>query len=79
MKRVVYGCNINKKININTEMQQSYLTTMSVMFRALPDARDGCSFSGDPVAMYDMGIRPDQLHRKSARPLARFSEISSAR
>jgi len=60
-----------KKININTEMQQSYLDyAMSVIVsRALPDARDGLK----PVqrrilyAMYDMGIRPDQPHRKSAR------------
>ena len=58
-----------KKININTEMQQSYLDyAMSVIVaRALPDARDGLK----PVqrrilyAMYDMGIRPDQPHRKS--------------
>ena len=60
-----------KKININTEMQQSYLDyAMSVIVsRALPDARDGLK----PVqrrilyAMYDMGVRPDQPHRKSAR------------
>ena len=60
-----------KKININTEMQQSYLDyAMSVIVsRALPDARDGLK----PVqrrilyAMYDMGIRPDTPHKKSAR------------
>ncbi|MBP7032216.1 MAG: DNA gyrase subunit A [Chloroflexi bacterium] len=60
-----------KKININTEMQQSYLDyAMSVIVsRALPDARDGLK----PVqrrilyAMYDMGVRPDQPHKKSAR------------
>ncbi|MFZ3070451.1 MAG: DNA topoisomerase (ATP-hydrolyzing) [Anaerolineaceae bacterium] len=60
-----------KKININTEMQQSYLDyAMSVIVsRALPDARDGLK----PVqrrilyAMYDMGLRPDSPHKKSAR------------
>lgn len=60
-----------KKININTEMQQSYLEyAMSVIVsRALPDARDGLK----PVqrrilyAMYDMGMRPDTAHKKSAR------------
>ncbi|MGV8050324.1 MAG: DNA topoisomerase (ATP-hydrolyzing) subunit A [Anaerolineaceae bacterium] len=60
-----------KKININTEMQQSYLDyAMSVIVsRALPDARDGLK----PVqrrilyAMYDMGLRPDTPHKKSAR------------
>ena len=53
-----------KKVNINQEMQQSYLDyAMSVIVsRALPDARDGLK----PVqrrilyAMYDMGLRPDQ-------------------
>src|SRR5690606_28437761 len=60
-----------KKININTEMQQSYLDyAMSVIVsRALPDARDGLK----PVqrrilyAMYDMGIRDNTPHKKSAR------------
>ncbi|HSN94818.1 MAG TPA: DNA gyrase subunit A, partial [Anaerolineaceae bacterium] len=60
-----------KKVNINTEMQQSYLDyAMSVIVsRALPDARDGLK----PVqrrilyAMYDMGVRPDLAHKKSAR------------
>lgn len=60
-----------KKININHEMQQSYLDyAMSVIVsRALPDARDGLK----PVqrrilyAMYDMGIRADTPHKKSAR------------
>ncbi len=60
-----------KQININTEMQQSYLDyAMSVIVsRALPDARDGLK----PVqrrilyAMYDMGLRPDTPHKKSAR------------
>ena len=59
------------KININAEMQQSYLDyAMSVIVsRALPDARDGLK----PVqrrilyAMYDMGIRDDTPHKKSAR------------
>ena len=61
----------DKKININTEMQQSYLDyAMSVIVaRALPDARDGLK----PVqrrilyAMYDMGVRADTPHKKSAR------------
>jgi len=60
-----------KKVNINQEMQQSYLDyAMSVIVsRALPDARDGLK----PVqrrilyAMYDMGLRPDQPYKKSAR------------
>lgn len=60
-----------RSININDEMQQSYLDyAMSVIVsRALPDARDGLK----PVqrrilyAMYDMGLRPDSPHKKSAR------------
>ena len=60
-----------RPININDEMQQSYLDyAMSVIVsRALPDARDGLK----PVqrrilyAMYDMGLRPDTPHKKSAR------------
>ncbi|HQJ32619.1 MAG TPA: DNA gyrase subunit A [Anaerolineaceae bacterium] len=62
---------VSHKININSEMQQSYLDyAMSVIVsRALPDARDGLK----PVqrrilyAMYDMGIRDDTPHKKSAR------------
>ena len=58
-------------IDINQEMRSSYLDyAMSVIVaRALPDARDGLK----PVhrrilyAMYDMGLRPNQPHRKSAR------------
>ena len=58
-------------IDINQEMRNSYLDyAMSVIVaRALPDARDGLK----PVhrrilyAMYDMGLRPNQPHRKSAR------------
>jgi len=58
-------------IDINKEMRESYLDyAMSVIVaRALPDARDGLK----PVhrrilfAMYDMGIRPNTPHRKSAR------------
>ena len=54
---------IVRKIDIDTEMQQSYLDyAMSVIVAcALPDARDGMK----PVqrrilyAMYDMGIRAD--------------------
>jgi len=60
-----------RPININDEMQQSYLDyAMSVIVsRALPDARDGLK----PVqrrilyAMYDMGLRPGTPHKKSAR------------
>ena len=60
-----------RKIDIDTEMQQSYLDyAMSVIVaRALPDARDGLK----PVqrrilyAMYDMGIRADSSYKKSAR------------
>lgn len=60
-----------KKIDIDHEMQQSYLDyAMSVIVaRALPDARDGLK----PVqrrllyAMYDMGIRPESAYKKSAR------------
>ena len=54
------------KIDINEEMQQSYLDyAMSVIVsRALPDARDGLK----PVqrrilyAMYDMGLRANSAH-----------------
>src|SRR5512136_3110217 len=60
-----------KRINIDTEMQASYLDyAMSVIVaRALPDVRDGLK----PVhrrilyAMYDLGLRPDQPYKKSAR------------
>ncbi len=60
-----------RKIDINQEMQQSYLDyAMSVIVsRALPDARDGLK----PVhrrilyAMYDMGLRPNTSYKKSAR------------
>ena len=60
-----------RKIDIDNEMQQSYLDyAMSVIVaRALPDARDGLK----PVqrrilyAMYDMGIRADSTYKKSAR------------
>ncbi len=62
---------IVRKIDIDREMQQSYLDyAMSVIVaRALPDARDGLK----PVqrrilyAMYDMGIRADSAYKKSAR------------
>lgn len=58
-------------VDINKEMRESYLDyAMSVIVaRALPDARDGLK----PVhrrilyAMYDMGIRWNSSHRKSAR------------
>lgn len=62
---------IIKQIDINSEMQQAYLSyAMSVIVsRALPDARDGLK----PVqrrilyAMHDMGLRPDTPYKKSAR------------
>jgi len=60
-----------RQIDIETEMQQSYLDyAMSVIVaRALPDARDGLK----PVhrrilhAMHTMGIRSDAGYKKSAR------------
>ncbi|MGE5223027.1 MAG: DNA gyrase subunit A [Omnitrophica WOR_2 bacterium] len=60
-----------RSIDIDHEMQQAYLDyAMSVIVaRALPDARDGLK----PVhrrilyAMYDMGLRPESQHKKSAR------------
>ncbi len=60
-----------RRIDIDAEMQQSYLDyAMSVIVaRALPDARDGLK----PVhrrilhAMHSMGIRPDSGFKKSAR------------
>ncbi len=60
-----------RTVNINEEMRGSYLDyAMSVIVaRALPDARDGLK----PVhrrilfAMYDMGLRPNTSHKKSAR------------
>ena len=60
-----------KRIDIDAEMQQSYLDyAMSVIIaRALPDARDGFK----PVhrrilyAMHAMGMRADSPYRKSAR------------
>ena len=60
-----------RQIDIDLEMQGAYLDySMSVIVsRALPDVRDGLK----PVqrrilyAMYDMGLRPDGLHKKSAR------------
>jgi DNA gyrase subunit A len=62
---------IVRRIDIDDEMQQSYLDyAMSVIVaRALPDARDGLK----PVhrrilyAMQQMGIRPEGDHKKSAR------------
>jgi len=62
---------VSHKININSEMQQSYLDyAMSVIVsRALPDARDGLKGVQRRIlyAMYDMGIRDDTPHKKSAR------------
>jgi DNA gyrase subunit A len=60
-----------RSIDIDREMQQAYLDyAMSVIVaRALPDARDGLK----PVhrrilyAMYDMGLRPETVFKKSAR------------
>ena len=62
---------IVRKIDIDHEMQQAYLDyAMSVIIsRALPDARDGLK----PVhrrilyAMYDMGLQPGSVYKKSAR------------
>lgn len=59
------------KVDIDAEMQQAYLDyAMSVIVaRALPDVRDGLK----PVhrrilyAMYDMNLRPEAAHKKSAR------------
>jgi DNA gyrase subunit A len=60
-----------RKVDIDHEMQQSYLDyAMSVIVaRALPDARDGLKPVQRRVlyAMYDMGIRPDSDYKKSAR------------
>lgn len=60
-----------RKIDIDREMQQSYLDyAMSVIVsRALPDARDGLK----PVqrrilyAMHDLGVTPTSAYKKSAR------------
>jgi DNA gyrase subunit A len=60
-----------RKVNIDQEMREAYLDyAMSVIVsRALPDARDGLK----PVhrrilfAMYDMGLRANTSHKKSAR------------
>lgn len=60
-----------RKIDIDQEMQQSYLDyAMSVIVsRALPDARDGLK----PVqrrilyAMHDLGLSPNATYKKSAR------------
>ena len=60
-----------RPIRIEDEMRSSYLSyAMSVIVsRALPDVRDGLK----PVqrrilyAMHEMGMRPNQAHRKSAR------------
>src|SRR3982751_5290065 len=60
-----------RPVNINEQMRDAYLDyAMSVIVaRALPDARDGLK----PVhrrilyAMYDMGIRANTSHKKSAR------------
>jgi DNA gyrase subunit A len=60
-----------RKVDIDNEMQQSYLDyAMSVIVaRALPDVRDGLK----PVqrrilfAMYDMGLRAGSTYKKSAR------------
>ncbi len=59
------------QVNIEQEMRDAYLDyAMSVIVsRALPDARDGLK----PVhrrilyAMYDMGLRAETSHKKSAR------------
>src|SRR5450631_4891396 len=58
-------------IELQEEMERSFLDyAMSVIVsRALPDARDGLK----PVhrrilyGMYDLGLRPDRKHQKSAQ------------
>src|ERR671939_118634 len=60
-----------QSVDIENQMRDAYLDyAMSVIVaRALPDARDGLK----PVhrrilyAMYDMGIRANSAHKKSAR------------
>jgi DNA gyrase subunit A len=62
---------IVRQVDIDQEMQEAYLDyAMSVIVsRALPDVRDGLK----PVhrrilyAMHDMGLRPHQAYKKSAR------------
>lgn len=62
---------IVRQVDIDQEMQEAYLDyAMSVIVaRALPDVRDGLK----PVhrrilyAMHDMGLRPTQPYKKSAR------------
>jgi DNA gyrase subunit A len=62
---------IIRRVNIDTEMQASYLDyAMSVIVaRALPDVRDGLK----PVhrrilyAMHDLGLTNDKVYKKSAR------------
>jgi len=60
-----------RKVDIDREMQLSYLDyAMSVIVaRALPDARDGLKPVQRRVlyAMYDMGMRPESIYKKSAR------------
>ncbi|HEY8496141.1 MAG TPA: DNA gyrase subunit A, partial [Limnochordales bacterium] len=58
-------------VRVDEEMKRSYIDyAMSVIVdRALPDVRDGLK----PVqrrilyGMYELGLRPDRQHRKSAR------------
>jgi DNA gyrase subunit A len=62
---------IVRQVDIDQQMQEAYLDyAMSVIVsRALPDVRDGLK----PVhrrimyAMHDMGLRPTQPYKKSAR------------
>jgi DNA gyrase subunit A len=71
MKEFSMEIGLVNKVDIDHEMQQSYLNyAMSVIVsRALPDARDGLK----PVqrrilyGMYEMGIRIDSSYKKSAR------------
>src|SRR5215813_4059297 len=66
-------------IEIQEEMERSFLDyAMSVITsRALPDARDGLK----PVqrrilyGMYDQGMRPDRLHRKSANAVGHVMAV----
>jgi len=66
-------------IEIQEEMERSFLDyAMSVITsRALPDARDGLK----PVqrrilyGMYDQGMRPDRVHRKSANAVGHVMAV----
>lgn len=60
-----------RKVDIDQEMQQSYLdyAMSTIVARALPDARDGLKPVQRRVlyAMHDMGLMPGSAYKKSAR------------